>query len=109
MKREVHVEIYNIEWEKLDSFDANLPKSTRSSFYIYSEYDLEEEIRSYLSFYYNHLPISFYYNFKYAANDDENFDEILSVYDAAEIWLSHGKDEDYMFGYTKEELEDALK
>jgi len=38
--------------------------------------------------------------------DDEN--ESLSVYEAAEIWASHGKDEDYMFGYTEEELEGAL-
>ncbi len=35
-------------------------------------------------------------------------DEVLSVYDAAVIWASHGKDEDYMFGYSEEELEDAL-
>ena len=34
--------------------------------------------------------------------------EVLSVYDAALIWASHGKDEDYTFGYTEEELEDAL-
>lgn len=39
-------------------------------------------------------------------DDDEN--ESLSVYEAAEIWASNGKDEDYMFGYTEEELEDAL-
>ena len=38
----------------------------------------------------------------------EEFDESISVYEAAEIWASHGKDEDYMFGYTEEELEDAL-
>lgn len=38
-------------------------------------------------------------------NDDS---ERLSVYDAAMIWLSHGKDEDYMFGYSEDELEDAL-
>jgi len=30
------------------------------------------------------------------------------VYDAALIWASHGKDEDYMFGYTEDELEDEL-
>lgn len=35
-------------------------------------------------------------------------DERLSVYDAAEIWRDSGKDEDNMFGYTEEELEDAL-
>lgn len=34
--------------------------------------------------------------------------ERLSVWEAAEIWASNGKDEDYMFGYTEEELEDAL-
>lgn len=40
---------------------------------------------------------------------DENVsDEALSVYDAALIWASYGKDEDYMFGYTEDELEDAL-
>ncbi len=41
-------------------------------------------------------------------DDSEEFDESISVYEAAEIWASHGKDEDYMFGYTEEELEDAL-
>lgn len=52
--------------------------------------------------------------FKSKANDDidddEDYesDESLSVWDAAEIWASNGKDEDYMFGYTEEELEDAL-
>ena len=52
--------------------------------------------------------------FKSKANDDieddEDYesDEPLSVWDAAEIWASNGKDEDYMFGYTEEELEDAL-
>ena len=40
--------------------------------------------------------------------DDEDDGEALSVYDAALIWASSGKDEDYMFGYTEEELEDAL-
>ena len=40
--------------------------------------------------------------------DDEDDSERLSVYDAALIWMSNGKDEDYTFGYTEEELEDAL-
>ncbi len=40
--------------------------------------------------------------------DDDDEEESLSVYDAALIWASNGKDEDYMFGYTEEELEDAL-
>lgn len=46
-----------------------------------------------------------YHDWEY---DDDGSDEALSVYDAAAIWASHGKDEDYMFGYTEEELEDAL-
>lgn len=29
-------------------------------------------------------------------------------YDATQIWLSNGKDEDYTFGYSEEELENAL-
>lgn len=46
-------------------------------------------------------------NCNYGLDDDDN-NEFLSVYEAAEIWVSHGKDEDYMFGYTEEELENAL-
>lgn len=30
--------------------------------------------------------------------NDEDGSEIISVWDAADIWRSHGKDEDYMFG-----------
>lgn len=41
-------------------------------------------------------------------DDDEDDGESLSVYDAALIWASNGKDEDYTFGYSEEELEDAL-
>lgn len=40
-------------------------------------------------------------------DDDDDDGEGLSVFDAADIWRSHGEDEDYMFGYTREELEDA--
>ena len=40
--------------------------------------------------------------------EDEDDSEPLSVWEAAEIWSSNGKDEDYMFGYTEEELENAL-
>lgn len=50
-------------------------------------------------------------NCKYGLEDDEDDEddsESLSVYDAAQIWASHGKDEDYTFGFTEEELEDAL-
>lgn len=34
--------------------------------------------------------------------------ERLSVYDAALIWMSNGMDEDYTFGYSEDELRDAL-
>ena len=33
----------------------------------------------------------------------------MNVYDAALIWASNGKDEDYTFGYSEDELEDALR
>lgn len=39
---------------------------------------------------------------------DDDYGEMISVYDAADIWASNGKDEDYTFGYSEEELEDAL-
>ena len=43
-------------------------------------------------------------------DEDGNLEggDILSVYDAALIWASHGRDEDYTFGYSEEELEAAL-
>ena len=46
----------------------------------------------------------------YCAGDDyeDDEDESLSVYDAALIWASNGKDEDYTFDYSEDELEDAL-
>ena len=42
------------------------------------------------------------------SDDDYDDDERISVYDAADIWLSNGMDEDYTFGYTEDELRDAL-
>ena len=41
-------------------------------------------------------------------DDGDGDDERISVWDAAQIWASNGKDEDYMFGYSEDELEDAL-
>lgn len=41
-------------------------------------------------------------------DDDDDVSEALSVHDVAQIWASQGKDEDYMFGYSWEELEGAL-
>ena len=43
----------------------------------------------------------------YCAGSDTR-EESLSVYEAALIWASNGKDEDYTFGYSEEELENAL-
>lgn len=40
--------------------------------------------------------------------EDDEEPESLNVTDAALIWASNGKDEDYTFGYTDEELEAAL-
>lgn len=40
--------------------------------------------------------------------DDLNENERLNVEDAALIWMSNRKDEDYIFGYTEDELESAL-
>lgn len=40
---------------------------------------------------------------------DDNESEMISVWDAANIYLSNGFDEDYRFGYTHEELINALK
>jgi hypothetical protein len=46
-----------------------------------------------------------------ADDDDDDADgdtgEALSVSDAADIWMSSGKDEDYMSGYTEDELRRA--
>ena len=42
-------------------------------------------------------------------DDDDEYGERLDVYDAALAWLSSGMDEDQTFGYTEEELRDALK
>ncbi len=42
--------------------------------------------------------------------EDYNSDaESYTAYDAALAWISHGMDEDYMFGYSEDELRDALK
>ena len=44
---------------------------------------------------------------------DEEMEEFegpagMDVTEAAHIWASHGKDEDYMFGFSEDELENAL-
>ena len=44
----------------------------------------------------------------YEYEEDEDDSEMLSVSDAADIWFSNGCDEDYTFGYSEEELREAL-
>ena len=45
----------------------------------------------------------------YHSVDDDDESERLSVWEAADIYLSEGFDEDYSFGYSHEELIYALK
>lgn len=45
--------------------------------------------------------------FSWGDNDDDG--ERLSVSDAADIWMSHGMDEDYTCGYSEAELRRALR
>lgn len=71
---------------------------------------LKMEIESYLEEKYN-CRVSDFDIERENYDDEEHIDEYgeyISVYDAALAWASRGKDEDYMFGYTEEELEDAL-
>lgn len=48
---------------------------------------------------------------EYMDYDEDKFDdsEAISVDEAALIWASNGKDEDYTYGYSEDELEQALK
>jgi hypothetical protein len=48
-----------------------------------------------------------YHDDDFDRGDDDS--ERLSAYDAALIWQSNGEDEDYMFGYTEEQLRRALE
>ena len=41
-------------------------------------------------------------------DDDYECEDSISVNDAALAWLCRGMDEDYTFGFSREELEDAL-
>lgn len=47
------------------------------------------------------------YNRGASDDEDDGDDESLSVHDAADIWRSRGMDEDYMFGYSEDELRRA--
>ena len=41
-------------------------------------------------------------------SNELNESQGLSVWDAADIWASNGKDEDYSFGFSEDELQQAL-
>lgn len=41
--------------------------------------------------------------------DGESTEECISLDEAAQIWASHGCDEDYTFGYPERRLEEALR
>lgn len=43
----------------------------------------------------------------HADGEESPLSEALSVWDAADIWLSNGMDEDYTFGYSEDELRRA--
>lgn len=73
-----------------------------------SENDIVSE-RKALSIQRNQYKYFLSYEYGDEDEDEDEYGERISVYDAALIWLSHGLDEDYTFGYTEEELEDALK
>lgn len=53
-----------------------------------------------------HCKESFYEG--YDEDGDPDGADVLSVDEAALIWLSHGMDEDYTFGYSEDELKAAL-
>lgn len=48
------------------------------------------------------------YYCQYCADEESEDDEQIDVYEAALIWASNGKDEDYTYGYSEDELENAL-
>ena len=47
-----------------------------------------------------------FHDYDFDGGEDDS--ERISVEEAAYIWMSNGKDEDFMFDYSEEELEDAL-
>lgn len=66
----------------------------------------EDEIEALFGFRYNGTkPQSWCHNYRSSAN---RCGEKLDVYDAAEIWMSNGMDEDYTFGFSESELRNAL-
>jgi hypothetical protein len=50
-----------------------------------------------------------YYSGELDNEQPEDQGERLSITDAAVIWLHNGQDEDYRFGYTEDELREAVE
>lgn len=83
-------------WEEDDAYTGETPDcpncgTSLTKRYVYSEMYCE--------------------NCRYGLDDEDDEDDgdSLDVYDAALIWQSKGMDEDYMFGYSDDELRDALR
>lgn len=117
-----YLEMYNLAAEKANSLSCPNCESYNSMEYADNEVvvcnvcqfsadveDLQQEWEDFLQNEYD-ITDNFEYGSIYSEDDydDDENDESLSVYDAALIWISNGRDEDYMFGYTEEELRNAL-
>ena len=88
-----------LSWEEQDAYTGETPDcpncgTSLTKRYVYSDmycencrYGLDDEDKD---------------------DDDDDGGETLSVYDAAWIWQSNGRDEDYTFGYTEDDLRRAL-
>lgn len=95
LKKNKQADSQELSWEEENAYKGETPNCPNcgtplTKRYVYSEMYCE--------------------NCRYGLDDDDDeSDESLSVYDAALIWQSNGKDEDYTFGYSEDELEDALR
>ena len=87
-------------WEEENTFNGETPPCPECGEPMTKKYVFSE-------MYCENMSCSNFYGSKDDDYDDDE-SEYISVYDAALIWASNGKDEDYMFGYTESELEDAL-
>ncbi|AYJ33923.1 hypothetical protein D4R08_00235 [Corynebacterium xerosis] len=83
-------------WEEENAYEGDTPPCPRCGTSLTKRYEFSEMYCD---------------NCKYGLDDDEHddqSDESLSVYEAASIWASNGKDDDYTFGYSEAELDAAL-
>lgn len=83
-------------WEEENAYEGGTPPCPRCGTSLTKRYEFSEMYCD---------------SCKYGLDDDEHddqSDESLSVYEAASIWASNGKDDDYTFGYSEAELDAAL-